>query len=100
MTQGDRGGAVLCLGLRACVRAGGRACATRGPDITWSDAPPPSFACQAAQLLGVEPCYCVGYEDARLGLESIRAAGYLAGIDVTALEGYPHLVEPPATVAG
>jgi hypothetical protein len=32
------------------------------------------------------------YEDAPLGMESIRRAGFLAAIDVTALEGYPRLL--------
>ncbi len=32
------------------------------------------------------------YEDAVLGMEAIRAAGFLAAVDVTKLQGYPHLV--------
>lgn len=30
--------------------------------------------------------------DAKLGMEAIRAAGFFAAVDVTRLEGYPHLV--------
>ena len=42
-----------------------------------------------SKRIGVEPEACVGFEDAVLGMEAIRAAGFLHAIDVTALPDYP-----------
>mmetsp|Transcript_36118 Transcript_36118/g.80374 ORF Transcript_36118/g.80374 Transcript_36118/m.80374 type:complete len:210 (+) Transcript_36118:165-794(+) len=56
--------------------------------------PEPDAFLLAAKKLGVEPSLCVGYEDAKLGMEAIRRAGFMAAVDVTVLEGYPHLVPP------
>lgn len=33
------------------------------------------------------------HADAKLGMEAIKAAGFMAAVDVTQLEGYPHLTE-------
>ena len=46
---------------------------------------------RAAELIGVQPSACVGYEDAALGMEAIRAAGFLLAVDVTTMPGYPRL---------
>ena len=43
--------------------------------------PAPDIFLEAARRIGVPPDLCVGFEDAELGLESVRAAGMLA-IDV------------------
>ncbi|KAI8468471.1 MAG: HAD-like domain-containing protein [Monoraphidium minutum] len=51
--------------------------------------PAPDVYLLAAERLGVEPGACVAYEDAPLGLESARRAGYLGAIDVTASEQHP-----------
>ncbi|KAL6769045.1 hypothetical protein ACKKBF_B17270 [Auxenochlorella protothecoides x Auxenochlorella symbiontica] len=53
--------------------------------------PHPETYLKAAALLGVDPADCVGYEDAPLGMESIRRAGFLAAVDVTKIPGYPTL---------
>jgi beta-phosphoglucomutase-like phosphatase (HAD superfamily) len=55
--------------------------------------PHPETFLRAAELIGVPPSACVGYEDAKLGLQAIRAAGYKLAVDVTLLEGYPHITE-------
>jgi HAD superfamily hydrolase (TIGR01509 family) len=54
--------------------------------------PHPETFLKAAALIGVEPQHCVGYEDAKLGMEAIKAAGFLQAIDVTEWAGYPKLV--------
>lgn len=54
--------------------------------------PHPETFLKAAALIGVEPQHCVGYEDAPLGMEAIKNAGFLKAIDVTEWEGYPKLV--------
>jgi len=41
----------------------------------------------------VEPEACVGFEDAVLGMASIRAAGFLHAIDVTGLPDYPVIAD-------
>ncbi|KXZ50842.1 hypothetical protein GPECTOR_15g528 [Gonium pectorale] len=55
--------------------------------------PAPDAFLLAAKQLGVEPSGCVGYEDAALGMQAIRNAGYLAAVDVTQLPSYPHLTD-------
>jgi beta-phosphoglucomutase-like phosphatase (HAD superfamily) len=45
----------------------------------------------AAERLSVPPEYCVGYEDAKLGMQAISNAGYMLGVDVTLFQGYPKL---------
>lgn len=53
--------------------------------------PAPDCFLLAAEKLGVPPELCVGYEDAVLGMEAIRAANFMAAVDVTKLAGYPVL---------
>lgn len=53
--------------------------------------PEPDCFLKAAELVGVDPCLCVGFEDAKLGMQAIEAAGFLGSIDVTQLEGYPRI---------
>lgn len=60
-------------------------------DVTHGKPHPETFL-KAAELIGVAPAHCVGYEDAPLGMEAIKRAGFLAAIDVTQWEGYPKLV--------
>ena len=61
-------------------------------DVTPGNGKPhPETFLKAAELIGVEPQHCVGYEDAPLGMEAIKRAGFLAGINVTEWEGYPKL---------
>jgi HAD superfamily hydrolase (TIGR01509 family) len=60
-------------------------------DIT-NGKPHPETFLRAAELIGVDPAGCVGYEDAPLGMDAIKAAGFLKAVDVTVLEGYPRLV--------
>ncbi|GFH13526.1 uncharacterized protein HaLaN_09426 [Haematococcus lacustris] len=60
-------------------------------DVT-NGKPAPDGFLLAAKKLGVAPEFCVGYEDAKLGMEAIAAAGFMAAVDVTVLPNYPHLV--------
>eukprot|EP00887_Chlorella_sp_A99_P001847 scaffold19.g1847.t1 len=53
--------------------------------------PHPETFLRAAELIGVAPADCVGYEDAPLGMEAIRRAGFLKAILVTEIPGYPKL---------
>lgn len=53
--------------------------------------PHPETYLKAAAAIGVDPAKCVGYEDAPMGMESIRAAGYMLAVDVTKMEGYPQI---------
>jgi HAD superfamily hydrolase (TIGR01509 family) len=63
-------------------------------DITPGNGKPhPETFSRAAQAINVAPEWCVGYEDAELGMQAIEAAGFLAAINVTKLEGYPHIHE-------
>ncbi|GLC46045.1 hypothetical protein PLESTB_001024300 [Pleodorina starrii] len=55
--------------------------------------PAPDAFLRAAEQLGVEPGGCVGYEDAALGMQAIRNAGYLLAVDVTQMPDYPHLTD-------
>lgn len=49
--------------------------------------PHPETYLKAAAALGVAPEDCVGYEDALLGMQSIRAAGFMKAVDVTRIPG-------------
>ena len=49
--------------------------------------PDPETYLKAAEALGIAPEACVGYEDAELGMQAIKAAGFLEAIDVTKLPG-------------
>lgn len=51
--------------------------------------PHPETFLKAAKLIQVEPEYCVGYEDAPLGMQAIKNAKFLAAVNVTTLPGYP-----------
>lgn len=62
--------------------------------------PAPDCFLIAAEQIGVPPELCVGYEDAVLGMQAIRAAGFMAAIDVTQIPGYPELVEGVAIADG
>jgi len=53
--------------------------------------PHPETFLRAAELLGVEPKHCVGFEDAPKGMEAIRRAGFLQAIDVTEYAWYPEV---------
>ncbi|EFN56010.1 hypothetical protein CHLNCDRAFT_59667 [Chlorella variabilis] len=62
-------------------------------DITPGNGKPhPETFLRAAELIGVDPKFCVGYEDAPLGMEAIKRAGFLLAVDVTQMPGYPKLV--------
>ena len=50
--------------------------------------PAPDLYALAAEKLGVAPARCCAYEDAVLGVESARAAGYKRVVDVRAMSGY------------
>lgn len=50
--------------------------------------PAPDLYALAAARLGVDPGRCVAYEDAVLGMESARRAGYARVVDVRELSGY------------
>ncbi|GAX80167.1 hypothetical protein CEUSTIGMA_g7605.t1 [Chlamydomonas eustigma] len=54
--------------------------------------PAPDLFLLAAEKLGMPPKVCIGYEDAKLGMEAIQNAGFMAAVDVTAFHGYPKLV--------
>ncbi|KAI7835561.1 hypothetical protein COHA_010540 [Chlorella ohadii] len=54
--------------------------------------PHPETFLQAAELIGIDPKDCVGYEDAPLGMQAIKAAGFLKAVDVTQMPGYPKLM--------
>ncbi|GAB4824192.1 hypothetical protein N2152v2_011238 [Parachlorella kessleri] len=43
---------------------------------------------KAAAAIGVDPADCVGYEDAPLGMEAIKRAGFMLAVDVTKLPGW------------
>lgn len=60
-------------------------------DVTHGKPHPETFL-KAAAAIGVDPAFCVGYEDAPLGMEAIHNAGFMKAIDVTKLEGYPKLI--------
>jgi len=51
--------------------------------------PAPDIYLEAARRLGVEPAKCRAFEDADVGMESIRAAG-MEAVDVRLMEGYPN----------
>jgi beta-phosphoglucomutase family hydrolase len=57
-------------------------------DVTEGKPHPETFL-KAAELLGVDPKWCVGFEDAPKGMEAIRNAGFLEAIDVTTFDWYP-----------
>ena len=50
--------------------------------------PAPDIYLEAARRLGVPPAKCRAFEDADVGMESIRAAG-MEAVDVRLMKGYP-----------
>mmetsp|Transcript_33793 Transcript_33793/g.61017 ORF Transcript_33793/g.61017 Transcript_33793/m.61017 type:complete len:210 (-) Transcript_33793:555-1184(-) len=61
-----------------------------GEDVQKGKPSPDGFLLAAKQL-GIDPMYCVGYEDAKLGMEAIRSANFLEAVDVTVFDNYPHM---------
>ena len=55
--------------------------------------PYPDMFLLAASKIGIPPSQCVGFEDADLGMQAIRSAGFLHASDVRLLERYPRNVE-------
>lgn len=53
--------------------------------------PHPETFHKAAELIGIEPKFCVGYEDAPLGMEAIEKAGFMKAINVTLFDEYPSI---------
>ena len=51
--------------------------------------PAPDIFLLAAKKLGIDPTACRGFEDADVGMESLRAAG-MDACDVRKMEAYPH----------
>lgn len=51
--------------------------------------PLPDVFLIAAERIGVPARYCVGYEDAQLGLEAICRGNFLAAVNVCMMDGYP-----------
>ncbi|CAD7945291.1 unnamed protein product [Amoebophrya sp. A25] len=52
--------------------------------------PAPDLFLEAANRLNVDPKRCRGYEDADLGLESLRRAEFVQAVDVRLMKGYPN----------
>jgi beta-phosphoglucomutase family hydrolase len=59
-------------------------------DVTHGKPHPETFL-RAAELIEVEPQFCVGFEDADMGMQAIASANFLAAVDVRKLPGYPSL---------
>jgi len=55
--------------------------------------PHPDAFLTAVKKLGVKPTECWGFEDATLGLESIKKACFERAIDVRNLQGYPQAIK-------
>jgi beta-phosphoglucomutase-like phosphatase (HAD superfamily) len=55
--------------------------------------PHPDIFLVAAKRLGVDPAFCVGFEDADFGIQALESAGYLYSSDVRLLHMYPRNVE-------
>lgn len=51
--------------------------------------PHPDIFLVAAKRLGVDPAYCVGFEDADFGIQALNSAGYMYSSDVRLLHRYP-----------
>lgn len=59
-----------------------------GPEDYKTSKPSPGGFLRAAELLGVDPKFCVGFEDAEFGFQAIQNANYLMGIDVKLMQSY------------
>jgi len=55
--------------------------------------PAPDIFLVAARKIGSEPSKCIGFEDADLGMQAIKSAGFLYASDVRLLHMYPRNVE-------
>jgi beta-phosphoglucomutase-like phosphatase (HAD superfamily) len=55
--------------------------------------PHPDIFLVAAKRLGVDPAYCIGFEDADFGIQALNSAGYMYSSDVRLLQRYPRYVE-------
>eukprot|EP00593_Proboscia_inermis_P003952 CAMPEP_0171324872 /NCGR_PEP_ID=MMETSP0816-20121228/116462_1 /TAXON_ID=420281 /ORGANISM="Proboscia inermis, Strain CCAP1064/1" /LENGTH=101 /DNA_ID=CAMNT_0011823921 /DNA_START=1049 /DNA_END=1354 /DNA_ORIENTATION=+ len=55
--------------------------------------PAPDIFLEAAKRLKVDPTKCVGFEDADMGMQSIKSSGFLYACDVRLLHDYPRNVE-------
>ena len=55
--------------------------------------PHPDMYVIAAKKLGVDVKYCIGFEDADLGMEAIERANYLYACDVRLFHDYPRNIE-------
>ena len=51
--------------------------------------PAPDLFLEACKRLNCDPAFCRGFEDADLGMESLRCAG-MEAVDVRLMAGYPH----------
>ena len=52
--------------------------------------PAPDLFLKAAEQLKVDPRRCRGFEDADLGIQALRAAGFMDAVDVRVLAGHPY----------
>lgn len=59
--------------------------------------PHPDIFLVAAKRLGVDPAFCIGFEDADFGIEALNSAGYMYTSDVRLLQMYPRNVEKKKT---
>ena len=55
--------------------------------------PHPDIFLVAAERLGVDPKFCIGFEDADFGMQALNSAGYLYSSDVRTMRNYPRNVE-------
>lgn len=55
--------------------------------------PHPDIFLVAAKRLGVDPAFCIGFEDADFGIQALNSAGYMYSSDVRLLHMYPRNVE-------
>jgi HAD superfamily hydrolase (TIGR01509 family) len=55
--------------------------------------PAPDIFLLAAKKINCDPTKCRGYEDADMGVLSVKAAG-MEVVDVRLMKGYPHVVNP------
>ena len=55
--------------------------------------PAPDIFVVAAKRIGIDPKDCIGFEDADLGMDAVRSAGYLYASDVRKLHMYPRNIE-------
>lgn len=61
--------------------------------------PAPDIFVVAAKRIGIDPKECIGFEDADLGMDAVRSAGFLYASDVRKLHMYPRNIEKRALSA-